>query len=181
MVFEVIRGHQTPKLGVFGVIWGQNPNIFKARQIIYQNAALDPVIKIEWFSRSSEFIWPRNWGYLGSFGVKIQSFSNRDKLLTKMNLLVPWLQLSGFRGQLRSSYPKLGVFGVIWGQNLNIFKPGQTIYQNEALCPVININWFSRSSEVIKLGAVGVIWGQNSKKFKLRLRTSVIEGHLGLK
>ena len=24
MVFEVVQGHPTPKLGVFGVIWGQN-------------------------------------------------------------------------------------------------------------------------------------------------------------
>ena len=29
---------------VFGVIWGQNPNIFKPRQIIYQKEALGPVI-----------------------------------------------------------------------------------------------------------------------------------------
>ena len=38
-------------LEVFGVIWGQNPNIFKPRQIIHQNEALGPVIKGEWFSR----------------------------------------------------------------------------------------------------------------------------------
>ena len=43
----------------------------------------------------------------------------------------------------------LEVFGVIWGQNPNIFKPRQIIYQNKALCPVINIKLFSRSSEVI--------------------------------
>ena len=90
MVFEVIRDHLTPKLGVFGVIWGQNPNIFKPRQIIYQNEPLGPVTKKKWFSRSSEVIWPQNWAYLGSFGVKIQTFSNLDKLHTKMNLLVPW-------------------------------------------------------------------------------------------
>ena len=62
MVFEVIRGHPTPKLGVFGVIWGQNSNIFKPSQIIYQNEALGPVINIKWFSESSD---PK----LGSFGV----------------------------------------------------------------------------------------------------------------
>ena len=43
-------------LGVFGVIWGQNPKIFKPRQIIYQNEALGPVIKKKRFSRSSEVI-----------------------------------------------------------------------------------------------------------------------------
>ena len=30
---------------VFGVIWGQNANIFKPRQIIYQNEALGPMTK----------------------------------------------------------------------------------------------------------------------------------------
>ena len=37
-------------LGVFGVIWGQNSNIFKPRQIIHQNKALGPVIKKKWSS-----------------------------------------------------------------------------------------------------------------------------------
>ena len=53
LIFQVWGwGH----LEVFGVIWGQNPNIFKPRQIIYQNEALGPVIKKKWFSRSSEVI-----------------------------------------------------------------------------------------------------------------------------
>ena len=43
-------------LGVFGVIWDQNQNIYKARQIIYQNEALGPVIEKKWFSRSFEVI-----------------------------------------------------------------------------------------------------------------------------
>ena len=30
------------------------------------------------------------WGYLRSFWVKIQSFSNLDKLYIKVNLFVPW-------------------------------------------------------------------------------------------
>ena len=46
MVFEVIRGHLTPKLGVFGVIWAQNSKNFKPRQIIHQNEAFGSVI---WF------------------------------------------------------------------------------------------------------------------------------------
>ena len=53
MLFEVIRGHLTPKLGGFGVIWGQNSKIFKPRQIIHQNEALDLVIKKN--LRSSDF------------------------------------------------------------------------------------------------------------------------------
>ena len=38
--FEAQRAHLTPKLRVFGVIWGQNPNIFKPRQIIYTKMKL---------------------------------------------------------------------------------------------------------------------------------------------
>ena len=50
-------------LGVFGVIWGQNPNIFKPRQYIYQNEAFGHVITMKWFSRSPD---PKFWGHLGS-------------------------------------------------------------------------------------------------------------------
>ena len=89
MVFKVIRGHLTPKLGVFGFIWGQNPNIFNPRQIIHQNEAFGPVITKTRFSRSVEVTRPQIWGYLGSFRVKIQTFSNLDKLYTKMKLWVP--------------------------------------------------------------------------------------------
>ena len=74
MVFQVIQSHLTPKLGVFGVIWGQNSNIFKPRQIIYQNEAFGPVITKTRFSRSVEVTRPQIWGYLGSFRVKIQKF-----------------------------------------------------------------------------------------------------------
>ena len=63
------------------------------------------------------------------------------------------------RGHLTT---KLGVFGVIWGQNSKFLRPGQTINQNEALSPVINIKWFLRSSDP-KLGAFWVIWSQNLK------------------
>ena len=83
MVFEVIQGHLILKLGVFGVIWGQNSNIFKPRQIIHQNEALGPVIKKKWFSWSSEVIWLQNKDPLGSFEVKIQRFSNFDPVSTK--------------------------------------------------------------------------------------------------
>ena len=57
-----------PKLAVFWVIWARNPNIFKPRQIIYQNGALGPVIEKKWISRASGEIWPSNggiWGHLG--------------------------------------------------------------------------------------------------------------------
>ena len=49
-------------MGVFGVIWGQNPNILIPEQFIYQNEALGHVIMKKWFSRSPE---PK----LGVFGV----------------------------------------------------------------------------------------------------------------
>ena len=65
MVFKVIRGHPTPKLGVFGVIWDQNSKFFKPKQIIYQNEALGPVINIKLFLRSSD---PN----LSAFGVNFQ-------------------------------------------------------------------------------------------------------------
>ena len=45
----------------------------------------------------------------------------------------------------------LGVFGVIGGQNSNIFKPRQFIYQNEALGHVIMKKLFLRSPDP-KLG-----------------------------
>ena len=44
LVAEVTRGHVTRKLGVLGVIWGQNQKIFKPGQIIYQNEALGALI-----------------------------------------------------------------------------------------------------------------------------------------
>ena len=60
-----------PKFGVFGVIWGQNQKIFKPRKIIYQNDALDPVIKKKWFTRSSDLKIEGIWGHLGS---KLKNF-----------------------------------------------------------------------------------------------------------
>ena len=53
------RGHPrspAPKFGVFGVIWGQNPKIFKHRHLIHQNGALCPVVKKKWFLSSFEVI-----------------------------------------------------------------------------------------------------------------------------
>ena len=66
-----------------------------------------------------------------------------------MKLLVPWLRKSGFQGRSRLLDLKLGVFEVLWGQNLKISKPGHMIYQNEALAPLVKKKWFSRSSENI--------------------------------
>ena len=40
---------------------------------------------------------------------------------------------NGSRGQPRSFDLKLGVFGIIWGQNYNSFKAGQIVYKNKAL------------------------------------------------
>ena len=61
--------------------------------------------------------------------------------------------------------PELGVFGVILGQNLKVFKLDQTIYKNEAFGPMINIKWFTRSSEVI-LPQIRGLRGHLRSKFK---------------
>ena len=106
-----------------GVIWGQNPKIFKPGQIIYQNGALGLVVKN-----------------------------------------------NGFRGALRSSDLKLGVFRVVRGQNPKIFRPGQIIYQNGAHGPAITTSGLRvhQRSPYPKSGVFGVILCQNPKIFKLR-------------
>ena len=43
-----------------------------------------------------EVIRPPNWRYLGSFGVKIQSFSNLDKFNIKIKLLISLKRKKGF-------------------------------------------------------------------------------------
>ena len=65
-----------------------------------------------------------------------------------MKLLIPWLRKRGFKGHPRSLDLKLGVFGVISGQNPEIFKPGQIIYQNDAPAHVITKIIISRSLKV---------------------------------
>ena len=94
----------------------------------------------------------------GGSGVPIRSYSQflpgRKKRKGGKNYSPKWstwLRKNGFQGH---PPPKLGVFGVIWVQNSKFFKPGQIIYQNEALGPSINIKWFSRSSAP-KLGRLG--------------------------
>ena len=69
-------------------IWGQNQNIFKQGEIMYQNEALDPVVKKRRSSRSSEVDRLQIEGYLGSFGLEIKNFSKQDNLYTKMMLLL---------------------------------------------------------------------------------------------
>ena len=73
-------------MGIFEVILGQNPKNFKPAQIIYQNETLNPAVKKKWFSRTSEVIQLESshttqskLGYLGSFQVKMQIFSNLGK------------------------------------------------------------------------------------------------------
>ena len=79
----------TPTLGVFGVISKS------------KNEALGPVVTKKRFPRSLD---PN----LGVFGVKIQKFSNPDKLYTKMKLLVPWLR----KTNAEVTAPQIGD---IWG------------------------------------------------------------------
>ena len=63
---KCFQGHLTQNWGVFGVIWGQNSNIFKPRQLIYQNQALGDVITKKLFSRSFDPKLGGIWGHLGS-------------------------------------------------------------------------------------------------------------------
>ena len=59
---------------VLGVIWDQNPKIFKPRQIIYQNEALCLVVTTKWISRSLEVTWPKLGDILGHLGSKCLFF-----------------------------------------------------------------------------------------------------------
>ena len=61
--------------------------------------------------------------------------------------------------------PKLGVFGVIWGQNPKISEHRQIIYQNEARDHVVTKKWFPRLPDP-KFGVFGVIRGQNPNILK---------------
>ena len=72
------------QLGVFGVIWGQNPNIVKPRQYIYQNEAFRHVITMKWFPRTPDPKLGVFWAHLKSFGVKIKRFSHLGKVHIKM-------------------------------------------------------------------------------------------------
>ena len=63
--------------------------------------------------------------------------------------------------------PTSGVFGVIWSQNLKIFKPRQIIHQNEALGLVITKNWSMRSLDPKSGGIYGHL-GSNTKIVKHR-------------
>ena len=65
-------------IGVFGVIWGQNPNIFKPREIMYKNEALGPVIKNKWFSRSSDPKITDIWGH--GLGRNPNNFKPRQSI-----------------------------------------------------------------------------------------------------
>ena len=58
-----------------------------------------------------------------------------------------------------------GVFGVVWGQNLKVFRPRQIMYQNEALGPVITKTG-SRGRPSPHDPKFGVIWGHLGSKFK---------------
>ena len=72
-----VLGH----LGVFGVIWGQNPKIFKPRQIIYQNESLGALITKKVVSEVTRGHPTPNWGV---FVVKIKKFKPKQKKHIKM-------------------------------------------------------------------------------------------------
>ena len=105
---------------------GQNPKIFKPRQIIYQNEALGALITKKWFPRSLEVIRPQIMGYLGSFGVKIQIFSNLDKLYTKMKLLVPCDRLR--RRNLSTNYLE-GSEGLRRDRSINYLERSEKLWR----------------------------------------------------
>ena len=59
-----------------GVIWGQNSNIFKPRQITYQNEALGPVIKKKMVYEviRGHHPDPKIWGLRGHLRSKFKDF-----------------------------------------------------------------------------------------------------------
>ena len=85
-----------------------------------------------------------------------------------MKLLVSWLRKSDFQGRSRSLNLKLGLFAVFWGQNLKICKPGQIIYQNEALGLVVKKRDYRGHSRSFKseLKVISISSIQNLKIFK---------------
>ena len=64
-----------------------------------------------------------------------------------MKLLLTQLLKKGFLSHLS---PNQGVFGVISGQNLMIFKPGEIINQNETLDRVVAKKLCPRSTDVTR-------------------------------
>ena len=75
-------GSLDPKLGIFGVIWGQNMNIFEPTHILYENEALAQGITKKWFLRSPEVTGPQTGG---SYRVKLQE--NMDNLSSWMTFI----------------------------------------------------------------------------------------------
>ena len=69
---------------------------------------------------------------MGVIEVKLQKKSHLKKLHIKMKLLIRGLQ-KWFSTSVEVIKPWMEVFGVVWGQNKKLFKPGQFIYQNQAL------------------------------------------------
>ena len=67
------------KFGV-GVTWGQNPNIFIPRQIIYQNEALGPIIKKKMVF---EVIRPEIKGICGHLRSKSKVVRNQTNKITR--------------------------------------------------------------------------------------------------
>ena len=101
-------------------------------------------------------------GHLGSKSKDLKTFTY------SIPKLISWsrdYEKSVFRGHPRSSNPKLGVFRVISGQNLKIFKLWQIIDQNEALWRVVTKKWFPRSPEVIRQKKVHKRKGDRSTNY----------------
>ena len=161
-----------PKSGVFGVNWGQNLINFKHGQFTHQNDALDQEITKKLFSRSTEVTRPQIRGYKGSFGVKIQIFSNLGKKDMKLKLLKPWLQKSGFRGHPRSSDPKSGgIRGHLVSKSKDFQTYANYISKWSSSCPDYKklVSEVTRGHPTKYQGVLGVILGQNQKIFKPRL------------
>ena len=76
MVFEVIRGRPTPKLGVFGFIWGQNPSIFKRSERLSRR---------DWSTNClerSERLRRRDWST--NCFERSESLSRRDRFINRL-------------------------------------------------------------------------------------------------
>ena len=108
VVLGVIWGHLNPKWGYEGDFGVKLQKISNQDKLSTKMKLLIPRVRKSGFHGHKAPIWrylgsfgviwghlTPKWGYKGIFGVKIQKFSNLDKLYTKMKLLVRWLRKSG--------------------------------------------------------------------------------------
>ena len=105
------RGHLTSNWGVFGVIWGQNPKIFKLRQLIYSNGACGPLITKNSFRGHST---PK----LGVFGViwgQNSKLFKSGQTIYQNDALGPMINIKWFSRSSEVIRPQIGGYlGSFW-------------------------------------------------------------------